>query len=192
MCSGYLEVHISEEVFKSLDICQNDIVIICFACYQTAGNTSYRFLDWYTCCHQRHSRCTDTCLRCRTVGFKCLRYSTDRIWEFLFAWKYRNQCSLSKCTMSDFTTSRSSGWFCLTYRVRWEVIVMHISLCSFKLIKSIKSLCFCKRSKSCDCTDLCLSTCEHSRTMYSRDDICLCCQRTDLCDRTAIRTFVIF
>ena len=42
-------------------------------------------LDRYTCCHKGHGRCTDTCLRSRTVGFKCLRYSTDRIWELFFA-----------------------------------------------------------------------------------------------------------
>ena len=90
MSSGYLEVHISEEVFKSLDICENNVIIICIACYQTTGNTCYRFFDRYTGCHQRHCGCTDTCLRSRTIGFKCLRYSTDRIWEFLFAWKYRN------------------------------------------------------------------------------------------------------
>ena len=40
--AAYLEVHIAEEVFQTLDIGQNDVIIIGVACYQTAGNTSYR------------------------------------------------------------------------------------------------------------------------------------------------------
>ena len=67
MSSGYLEVHISEEVFKSLDICENNVIIICIACYQTTGNSSYRFADRHSGCHQRHGGCTDTCLRGRAV-----------------------------------------------------------------------------------------------------------------------------
>ena len=30
-------------------------------------------------------------------------------------------------------------------------------------------------------TDLCLSSCKHRRTMYSRNKINFCCKRTDLC-----------
>ena len=44
MSAAYLEVHIAEEVFQTLDIGQNDVIIIGVACYQTAGNTSYRSL----------------------------------------------------------------------------------------------------------------------------------------------------
>ena len=29
MCTGYLEVHVSEEVFQSLDICKHQIIIVC-------------------------------------------------------------------------------------------------------------------------------------------------------------------
>jgi len=83
MCTCNLKVHISEEVFQALDICQNDVIIICSTCYQTTGNTCNRFTDRYTCCHKRHSRCTDTCLRSRTVRFECLRYCTDCVREFL-------------------------------------------------------------------------------------------------------------
>ena len=31
----YLEVHISEEVLKSLDICKDQIIIICLTCYKS-------------------------------------------------------------------------------------------------------------------------------------------------------------
>ena len=69
--------------------------------------------------------------------------------------------------------------------------MVHISLGCFKLVKSVNSLCLRKRSQSCHGADLCLSTGEHSGTMNSRDDVYFCCQRTDLCDLTAVRTFVV-
>jgi len=94
--------------------------------------------------------------------------------------------------VTDLTTSRSSGRLGLTYRVGREVVVVHISLGCLKLIQSVKTLCLCKRSKCSNGTDLSLSSCEHGRTMNSRDDICLCSQRTDLSDLTSIRTFMIF
>ena len=70
--------------------------------------------------------------------------------------------------------------------------MVHISLGCFEFIQSVDSLCFGKRSQSCHCTDLCLSTCEHCRTVYSRNNVYFCCQRTNLCDLATIRTFVIF
>ena len=142
MCSGYLKVHIAKKVFQTLNICQNNVIIICLTCYQTTGNSCNRLLDRYTCCHQRHCRCTNTCLRSRSIGFKSLRYCTDRIRELFFTRKYRYQCFLSQCSMSDLTTSRSSGRFCFTNRVRWEIIMMHITFACNILIQSVYFLNF--------------------------------------------------
>ena len=69
---------------------------------------------------------------------------------------------------------------------------MHISLCLLCFIKTVELLCFRKWSKCCHCADLCLSSCEHSRTMNSRDQVYFCCKRSDLIDRTTIRTLMIF
>ena len=192
VCTGYLEVHISEEVFESLNICKYKIIIICITCNQSTWDSGYCSLDRYTCWHQWHRRCTYTCLRSRTIWFKCLRYSTDRIWEFCFAWKYRKQCTLCQCSMSDLTTSRSSGWLCLTYRVWWEVVVVHISLCCLCFIQTIQFLSFRKWCQCTDVADLCLSTSEHCRTMYSRDQVNFCCKWSDLVDLSSVRTFVVF
>ena len=70
--------------------------------------------------------------------------------------------------------------------------MVHISLGSFKFIQSVQSLSLGKRSQSCHCTDLSLSAGKHCRTVNSRDQIHFCCKRTDLCDLTSVRTFVIF
>ncbi len=191
LCTGYLEIHIAKEIFQSLDIRQNDVIIIRLTGNQTTGNTCNCRLDRYTCCHQGHAGCTDTCLRSGTIGFKGLRYRTDCIWELFLTWQNRYQCTLSQRSMSDLTASRSSGRFRLTYGVAWEVIMMHISLGNRILIQSVQALCLGKRSKCADVADLCLSSGKHGRTMHTRDQINLRCQRTDLGNGTSIRTFVI-
>ena len=62
MCTGYFKVHISEEVFQSLDIGKNKIVIVCISSYKTCGNTGYCSFDRYSGCHKRHTGCAYACL----------------------------------------------------------------------------------------------------------------------------------
>ena len=52
MCTGYLEIHISEEIFKSLDICQYQIIIIRLSGHKTTGNTCNHLFNRNTCSHQ--------------------------------------------------------------------------------------------------------------------------------------------
>ena len=192
MSTGYLEVHIAEEIFQTLDIGQNQIIVVGISGHQTAGNTCNRLLDRYAGSHQRHCGRTDTCLRSRTIGFKSLRYSTDRIRELFLCRKYRDQRTLCQRSMSDFTASRSAGRLCLSYGIRRKIVLVHISLRNLKLIQSIQLLRFGKRSQCSNVADLGLSAGKHCRTVNSRNDIDLCRQRTDLVDRTSIRTFVVF
>ena len=35
VCTSHFKVHISEEIFQSLDICKNQIIIVCLSCHQT-------------------------------------------------------------------------------------------------------------------------------------------------------------
>ena len=190
--TSYLEVHVAEEVFQTLDIGQKYEIIVSLTSYQTAGNTCYHLLDRHTCCHQGHTGCTGRSHGSGTVGLKGLGYTADCIRELFLTRQYRNQSSLSQCTMTDLTTSRSSGRFGLSYRVAREVVMMHVSLAYFMLIQSIQLLLLRQRSQRTYVTDLSLSTGEHSGTMYSRDNIYFSCQRTNLGDLTSIRTFVIF
>ena len=69
--------------------------------------------------------------------------------------------------------------------------MVHISLRCNICIKTIQLLSLRKRGQCYNVTDLCLSSCEHSRTMDSRNDINLSSQWTDLCDLSAIWTLVI-
>ena len=51
-CTCYLEVHVAEEIFESLNISQQYIIIICLTGYKATGNTCYHLLDWNTGSHQ--------------------------------------------------------------------------------------------------------------------------------------------
>ena len=189
--TGYLKVHISKEVFQSLDIGQQYEIVIGLAGYQTTGDTCYHLLDGYACCHQGHAGSTGGSHGGGSVGFKGLRYGTNCIRELVLTGQYRDQGSLSQSAVTDLTSSGSAGRLGLTYGIGREVIMMHISLAYFVLIQAIDLLLLGQRSQSTYITDLCLSTGEHSGTMYTGDDIYLCCQRTDLGDRTTIGTLVV-
>ena len=49
MSTCNLKVHIAKEIFQSLNICQNQIIIIRLACYESCRNTRYSRLDRHTC-----------------------------------------------------------------------------------------------------------------------------------------------
>ena len=50
--TGYLKVHISKEVFQTLNIRQKHEIFICITGYKTTGNTCNHLLNRYTCSHQ--------------------------------------------------------------------------------------------------------------------------------------------
>ena len=191
MSTGNLKVHVTEEIFEALDIGKYKIIIIGITGNKTTGNTCNHILQRNTCCHQGHAGSTGRCHRGRTVGLKGLRNGTNCIRELFLGRKYRKQCTLSKSTMTNFTTSRSTARLGLTYRVGREIILMDITLLSYVRIKSINLLNLGKRCKGYNVADLSLSTSEHGRTMNSGNEINLSRQRTNLVDCTTIRTLVI-
>ena len=69
--------------------------------------------------------------------------------------------------------------------------MVHIALAGLRLVQTVQSLCLGKWSQCCDRTDLRLSSRKHGRTMYSRNQIYLRSQRTDLVDLTSVRTLMV-
>ena len=51
VCTGYLEVHVAEEILETLDIREYDVVIIRVARYEAAANAGNRLLDRHTGSH---------------------------------------------------------------------------------------------------------------------------------------------
>ena len=68
---------------------------------------------------------------------------------------------------------------------------MHIALGGDIGVKSVDPLHLGKRCQGDNVTDLCLSTCKHSGAVYARNQIHLRGKRTDLIDRTTVRTLAI-
>ena len=70
--------------------------------------------------------------------------------------------------------------------------MMHISLTRYIFIQAIHSLNFRQRRQRAHITDLCLTTREHSRTVYSRNNIHFRRKGPDLIQCPAVRTLMIF
>ena len=191
MGSGHLEVHVAEEVFQTLDIGQQDKIVIGIARHQTAGNTCNLLLDRNAGCHQCHAACAGRSHGGGTVGFEGLGDRTDGIRELFHARKDRQKGSLSQCTVSDFTAARSSGDLGLTDGVCREVVLVQISLLSDVGIHALNALCLGKRAEGDNVTDLGLSAGEHGGAVHSRNNIHFRGKRADLRDFTAVRTLVI-
>ena len=87
--------------------------------------------------------------------------------------------------MTDLTASRSAGWPLSRLRNRpGNCTDAYIAWLSSFSSSPSSLLCLGKRCQCDNIANLCLSTGEHRRTVYSRDHINLCCQRTDLVDGT--------
>ena len=191
MCTGYLEVHVAEEVLKALNIGKKDEIFIRIAGYQSAGDTCYLLLNRNTGIHQSHAGSTGARHGSRSVGFHGLGYAADCIRELFHGRKHRKQSPLCKSTMTDFTASRSSGNLGFTDRICREIVLMHVSLLDYVRIQSLYALCIRQRSQCADINDLCLASGEHRGSVHSRNQTNLCKQRTDLIQLTAVRTLVI-
>ncbi|MNV58202.1 hypothetical protein D3C71_1505620 [compost metagenome] len=66
-CTSYLEVHISEMIFHTLNIRQDGDMLSVFD--QTHCYSGYWCFDWHTSVHHSQNAGTDTCLGSRTVRF---------------------------------------------------------------------------------------------------------------------------
>lgn len=190
--AGHLEIHITEEIFQSLNICQDKIIVVCISRHKSRRNSCHSRFDRYTRRHQRHTGCTHTGLRRGAVRLKSLRNSADRIGEFFLIRQHRKKRPLCQSAMADLAASRSSGRPRLSYRVGREVIMVHISLGCLRLIQAVQPLRLGKGSQSCDCTDLSLPSCKHCGTVNSRDQIHFCCKRSDLVNGASVRALMIF
>ena len=188
----HLEIHIAEEIFQSLDVGQQYIVIVRISCYQATGNTCHHLFHRHPCRHQGHTGSAGGRHRCGTVGLECLRNRADRIGEFFRGRQYRQKRPFCQSPMTDLTTPRPSGRLCLAHRIGREIIVMHIAFADFILIQSVQPLLLGEGRQRTYIADLGLSSGKHGRTMHSGNQIHLCRQRTDLGHLTPVRTLSVF
>ena len=146
-CSRYLKVHIAEEILKTLNIGEYQIILVTLSGNQTAGNARNRLSNRHTGSHQGHTGCTGGSHGSGTVGLHRLGNGTNGIGELLYRRKHRNQGLLCEGTVSDFSSSRTSGSLCLSYRISREVVLVKIALLRLKFIHPLYLLYLGKRSK---------------------------------------------
>ena len=127
--TGYLEVHIAEEILKTLDIGQQNDNRRRY--HRLPDHRRYLlpcFLIGTPAAIRDMQDAQVDAMRGGTVGLEGLGYGTDCVRELLLGRQYRNQGTLCQCSMANLTTSRSAAGFGLSYGVAREIIVMHVTL----------------------------------------------------------------
>ncbi len=188
----YLEIHVTEEIFQSLNIRQQYKIIVRLSGHKSAGNACNHFSDRNTCRHQRHTGSTGGRHGSRTVRFKRLGYGTDRIRKFFLRRKHGKKRTLCKRAMTDLAASRSTADLRLPNGVGREIIMVHIAFCRRIFVKPVHSLYLGERCKRADITNLCLSARKHCGAMHTRYDINFCRKWSYLSDLSSVRTLLIF
>ena len=191
LCAGHLEVHVAEEVFETLDVGEEDEIIVGLACDQTAADACDGLLDRDACSHKGHAGRAGGSHGCGTVGFEGLGDRTDRIGELIDGRQDGHERTLSQSAVSDLAAAGASGDSGLAYGIGREIVVVDIALLGDVGVKAINALCLRKGCQCDDVTDLGLSAGEHSTAVDAGDDVDFCCQRTDLIQSAAVGTLVV-
>ena len=157
--TGNLEVHVAEEVLKTLDI-DHGHPALAFG-DQTAGDTGDRSLDRNARVHEGEGGAADRTLRGRTVRGYDLGHESEGIGELFHRGDDRQQRAFCECAVTDLTTTRSSGRTGLADRVAREVVVMHIALLSL-VVDAVEQLHIADRTEGCDGQYLCLTSGEQT------------------------------
>ena len=105
--TGYLEVHIAEEVLETLDIDHGHPALTLGD--QAAGDTGDRRLDRHTGVHQRQSGAADGALRSGAVGGEYLGDKAQCIREVLNGRDHRQQRSFCEGAVTDLTSAGAAA-----------------------------------------------------------------------------------
>ena len=106
--TGHLEVHIAEEVLKSLNIRHNH-VFAGFGVFDKSHRAArHRRLNRHAGVHQRHRGTAYGSHRRRTVRRKNIRYHADGVREFFFRRNHGYKRAFRKSAVSDFAATGAS------------------------------------------------------------------------------------
>ena len=190
MSTANLEVHIAKEVLKTLNVNHCHEVITVGESDKSAGDSGNRSLDRNSGIHKCECGATNRTLRSRTVRRKNLGNKSHSVGKFLNRGNYRSKCSLSKCAMTDLTSSGASAGLGFTYRIAREIVLVHISLCFF-LVKSVELLCITYRAEGCNCKNLCLTSCKESGAVNTGENTYFRSKGTNFINTSAVNTLTL-
>ena len=92
--------------------------------------------------------------------------------------------------MTDFSSARSPARLCFAYRIAREIVVVNITLLGFA-VNAVKQLLVRYGTEGCDCENLSLSSCKHTRAVYPRNYCNLRGERTDVVHTSAVNTLLL-
>ena len=182
-----LEVHIAEEVFKSLNIGKHLEVARFLIFDKTHSNARNRRFDGNAGVHKRHCRTAHGSHGRRAVWRKNVVNHSYCIGEAVLVGKHGNKRALCKCAVTDFASAGGTQCLSLARAVAGEVVLMHISFWSF-FVKTFKLLRFGKHTKRAGCKRLGLSSCEHCRAVHARKHSAFAPDGTNVLQASAVGT----
>src|SRR5438445_2727856 len=160
-----LEVHVAQRVLDALDVRQHRELAL--ARHQAHRDARDRGLDRHAGVHQREGRSTHRGHRRRTVGAENLGHQSDRVGPLLDRRDHSQQRALGQRSVTDLATARATQPPRLTYRVRREVVVVHVALELFGG-EAVELLLVGHRAEGGYGQRLGLSPCEQARAVGTR------------------------
>ena len=185
------EVHIAEEVFKTLDVGEHCDFVALFVLDKSHCDTCDGCFDGNACVHKCERAAANGRLRSRTVGAQNVGYRADCVGELLFGRKHGFESAFCKCAVSDFTTTGALESLCFACGVTGHVVLMHVSLVVI-VVKTFELLSFAYRAESASGESLSLSSCEHCATVNAREHTHFAPDRTNFGELSAVGTHAAF
>lgn len=183
-----LEVHVAEEVLKTLDIDHGHEAVALGN--KSAGDTGNGSLYRHAGSHKRKCRAADGSLRSRAVGRKNLGDEAQAVRELLNARDNGQKSTLCKSTVTDLAASGASRGLGLADRVRGEVVVVHIAL-GVLAVDAVKNLRIADGAEGGDGQNLSLASGEHTRAVNSVKQVDFSRKRANLIDASAVNALAV-
>ncbi len=181
--AAHLEVHVTEEVLKTLDVGQDDdVVAFLDKAHGNAGNGS---LDRHARIHQRKGGSTGGSHGRRAVRLKHLGNHADGVGELLLGGDHRQKRALGKGAVAHLATLRGAHASNLAGAVRREVVLMHVAL-ALGRIDGVETLPLVEHAERADGKRLRLTALEQAGAMDARQIAGNDVQRADLVGTTTV------
>ena len=147
--SRHFEVHVAQEVFYSLDVAQDGVLVAAAVSDEPHGNAGHRRHQRHSGIHQRHGRSADAPHGSGTVGCQDFADHANRVRKILFRRHRGQNCPLRQCAVPDFPPARGADAPRFPDAVGREIVVVH-ELLGVVRADGVQCLLHCQRCESGD------------------------------------------
>ena len=179
------EVHIAEEVFKTLNIRHDAEFARLLILDKTHCNACDGSLDRHARVHERHRRTADGSHGRRAVGGENIVDDADRVRELLFGGNDGNERTLRKRAVPDLAAARTADRLRFARAVPGEVVLVHIALGGL-FVKSFELLRRAQHVQRAGRERLRLTAGEHGGTVRAGQNVAFAPDGTDVFQTSAV------